>query len=382
MPKTGILSILPNLDARSQHSFDRLYHLVGQNTGNLLFTNAVWNQIGGPKERFSFSFDPEKLNSRLSALVIPAANWLGPTVDFSDLADCIERLTIPVVLIGLGAQDASYSGSINVPEGTVRLVKAVAARSASISVRGEYTKQILNGLGVQNVTVTGCPSLYHDFRRFTQPPSKPHVRADRGLIHSTRYSASYAPFAKADSVHRRLFRFAFARKLDILFQSEPEEMAWLAGLTKAGGLDDQLRSLLMEIYDAGDWDKLVAYWQAHGKVFYDVDEWSRSLDAYDYVLGTRLHGTIMALNSGVPAALVYHDSRTREMAEFAAIPSISAEQLRLDSRSVEALFRKADLDRYYQRRKENHLKYQAFLKASGLNPADGFGLAQEHKTEG
>ena len=366
MPKTGILSILPSLEARSQYSFDRLYHLVGKNTGNLLFTNAVWNQIGGPKERFSFSFDPEKLNSKFDALVIPAANWLGPTVDFSDLADRIERLTIPVVLIGLGAQDASYSGSINVPEGTVRLVKAVAARSASISVRGEYTKQILNGLGVQNVTVTGCPSLYHDFRRFTPPPSKPHVRVDRGLIHSTRYSASYAPFAKADSVHRRLFRFAFARKLDILFQSEPEEMAWLAGLTKAGGLDDQLRSLLMEIYDAGDWDTLVAYWQVHGRVFYDVGEWSRSLDAYDYVLGTRLHGTIMALNSGVPAVLVYHDSRTREMAEFAAIPSVSADALRLDGGGVEKLFRKSDFDAYYERREANRAVYRNFLKAQGL----------------
>lgn len=366
MPKTGILSILPSIEARSQYSFDRLYHLVGKNTGNLLFTNAVWNQIDGPKERISFAFDPDKLNERLSALVIPAANWLSPTVDFTHLAGLVERLKIPVVLIGLGAQDAGYSGAINIPEGTVRLAKAVAERSVSVSVRGEYTKQILSSLGVQNVTVTGCPSLYHDFRRFTPPPSKPHIRVDRGLIHSTRYTASYAPFAQGDSVHRQLFRFAFAQQIDILFQSEPEEMALLAGLSKAKDIDDRLRGLLLEIYDAGDWNDLLSYWREHGKVYYNVDEWSCSLDAYDYVLGTRLHGTIMALNSGVPAVLVHHDSRTREMAEFATIPSVSADQLRLDSRSVEALFRRADLGRYYQRREKNRAMYRTFLNAQGF----------------
>ncbi|WP_299950173.1 polysaccharide pyruvyl transferase family protein [Hyphomonas sp. BRH_c22] len=369
MPRTGILSILPSIEVRSQGSFERLYHVVGKNTGNLLFTNAVWNQIEGPKERVSFDFDPDKLNERLNALVIPAANWLSPTVDFGHMAGLVERLTIPVVLIGLGAQDIGYSGAINIPEGTARLVKAVAERSISISARGEYSKQILNSLGVRNVTVTGCPSLYHDFRRFSPPPSKPRIRVDRGLIHSTRYSATYVPFARTDSVNRQLFRFACSKQLDILYQSEPEEMALLAGFTVAEDIDDRMRGLLREIYDARDWDSLVKYWQEHGKVYYDVGAWSNSLDAYDYVLGTRLHGTIMALNSGVPAMLVHHDSRTREMAEFAAIPSISADQLRLNSSSVEAMFRKADLDQYYQRREENRTKYRTFLTAQGFAPS-------------
>ncbi|OYW84954.1 MAG: hypothetical protein B7Z22_09530, partial [Hyphomonas sp. 32-62-5] len=188
MSKTGILSILPRVEPSSVPTFDRLYRMVGQNTGNLLFTNAVWNQISGPKERINFTFNPEKLNEELDALVIPAANWLSPHVDFSHLADLVEKLTIPVVLIGLGAQDADYSGEINIPEGTIRFARAVAERSASISVRGEYTRQILKGLSIENVTVTGCPSLYHDFRRFTPPHNNLHIRFERGLIHATRYT--------------------------------------------------------------------------------------------------------------------------------------------------------------------------------------------------
>nr|WP_321361159.1 polysaccharide pyruvyl transferase family protein [uncultured Hyphomonas sp.] len=366
MPKTGILSILPRIDARSASSFDRLYQMVGQNTGNLLFTNAVWNQIAGPKERINFTFDPGKLNEQLGALVIPAANWLSPRVDFSHLADLVEKLTIPVVLIGLGAQDAGYSGQVTVPDGTVRFVRAVAQRSSSVSVRGDYTRQILAGFGITNVTVTGCPSLYHNFRPFTPPRSKLHVRFDRGLFHATRYSASYAPFARTKSLQRDLFQLAYQNGMDILFQSEPEEMRLLTGLDLENAFDDRLKGLLLEIYGAQDWDKLVDYVLSHGRLFFDVDEWSRALDYYDYVLGTRLHGTIMALNSGVPAVLVHHDSRTREMAEFAAIPSVALENASLDPKKIVKLLNGIEWKAYYDRREQNAVLYKQFLLENAL----------------
>lgn len=366
MPRTGILSILPSVDPRALPSFDRLYERVGKNTGNLLFTNAVWNQIAGPKERINFTFDPDKLNERLGALVIPAANWLSPNVDFSELANLVERLTIPVVLIGLGAQDATYSGSIAIPDGTVRFVQAVARRSDSISVRGDYSGKILNSLGITNITVTGCPSLYHDFRRFEPPPRPLRVRMDRGLIHTTRYAAIYPSFAENDSVHRQLFRLAYANQLDLLIQSEPEEMAFLTGYNDASAVEAGHRALLEQIYDAPNWESVVAYWNAHGRVFFNVDNWARALDAYDYVVGTRLHGTIMALNSGVPAMLVHHDSRTREIAEFAAIPTLSASAVQLSLRNIRRWVEKADFARYYARREANRVRYRDFLDKNRL----------------
>ncbi len=370
MTKIGILSIKPSIEARSQPSFDHLYQMIGKNTGNLLFTNAVWNQISGPKERVNFSFNPARLNEEFSALVIPAANWLSPFVDFSQLADLVEELTIPVVIIGLGAQDAYYSGSIDVPDGTARFVRAVAERSASISVRGEYTRDILRGMGIDNVTVTGCPSLYHDFRRFTPPPEHLHIRFQRGLIHATRYTASYEPFAKTDSLQRQLFRMACAQGLDILFQSEPEEMALLTGLSGPAALDDRLKGLLQEIYGQSDWNTLLDYVMSQGRVFFDVRKWSNALEGYDYVLGTRLHGTIMALNSGIPAVLIHHDSRTREIAEFAAIPSVPASTMKLDKKQVEAVFYKVDWNEYYDRRSYNSKRYREFLLVNELPVAD------------
>jgi hypothetical protein len=365
MKKYGILSILPRVAPKDVSSFDLLYGLVGKNTGNLLFTNAVWSQIAGDNERVGFRFDPEDLNNRLDGLIIPAANWLSPLVDFSELASLVAQLKIPTFLIGLGAQDADYSGDITVPEGTWRFVQAVSERSAAISVRGEYTKRLLSGRGINNVIVTGCPSLSHDFRGFSTF-DRAHVRFERGLLHSTRFSAGHAPFARSPSVHRAIFQLAFNHNMDLLLQSEEEEMHLLTQPQSTEWLDGNLKQLLQEIYKAPDWDRLEAYFRKHCQVFFDVEKWSKSLEQYDYVFGTRLHGTIMALNSGVPAFMLHHDSRTRELCEFAAIPSADAKSFNPTPHNIRRAIEKTDYSVYFGRREQIRVIYDDFLSTNGL----------------
>tara|TARA_R110000868_G_scaffold208557_2_gene458091 strand:- start:32608 stop:33720 length:1113 start_codon:yes stop_codon:yes gene_type:complete len=365
MKKYGILSIQRRVTQNQVTTFDNLYQLVGQNTGNLLFTNALWNQVAGDKVRVGFTFDPEQLNETLDGLVIPAANWLSPHVDFTKLADLVERLKIPTILVGLGAQDQSFSGAIDIPEGTQRFVRAVSERSASISVRGEYTKTILDSLGITNVVVTGCPSLYHDFRPF-DIPGRVKVRLEKGLLHSTRFSASHAPFAQNKSIHREIFRLAYANKIDLLIQSEREEMALLTASDSSSPFDERLRSLLLENYAAPNWATLESFIKSHCRLFFDVDLWSRALEQYDYVFGTRLHGTIMALNSGVPAFMIHHDSRTKELCDFAGIPSADAQTFRLNLNNIRRSIERADFGSYYARRDINKMTYRTFLKTNGL----------------
>ncbi|MBU2605846.1 MAG: polysaccharide pyruvyl transferase family protein [Alphaproteobacteria bacterium] len=369
MKKYGILSIQRRIDQSQVTTFDNLYHLVGQNTGNLLFTNAVWNQIAGDKVRVGFTFDPGQLNETLDGLVIPAANWLSPHVDFTKLADLVEGLTIPVVLVGLGAQDQTFSGTIDIPAGTERFVRAVADRSASISVRGHYTKAILERLGIMDVVVTGCPSLYNDFRPF-DAPDRVRVRLDKGLLHSTRFSASHVPFAQNKSVHREILRLAYANRIDLLLQSEREEMALLTATDSSSLFDEELRNLLLENYSAPDWASLETFVKSHCRLFFDVDLWSRALEQYDYAFGTRLHGTIMALNSGMPAFMIHHDSRTKELCDFAGIPSADAQTFRLNLNNIRRSIERADFGAYYTRRNINKLTYKKFLQSNRLPARD------------
>ena len=49
------------------------------------------------------------------------------------------------------------------------------------------------------------------------------------------------------------------------------------------------------------------------------------VEGIDFSFGSRIHGTIMPILSGVPSMIVPCDARTREMAEFFNIPMYDAE---------------------------------------------------------
>ena len=72
----GIVSILRNLSPSRMPTFDDYYNALGANSGNLLFTNAVWRQLEGDKVRLNFKVDPAKANDKYSAIIFPAANWI------------------------------------------------------------------------------------------------------------------------------------------------------------------------------------------------------------------------------------------------------------------------------------------------------------------
>jgi hypothetical protein len=79
--------------------------------------------------------------------------------------------------------------------------------------------------------------------------------------------------------------------------------------------------------------------------FQEPSAWRSFASRFDFYLGDRLHGGIVALQTGVPALLIAEDQRVNEIADFFAIPKISVRELRendlldilreaLDSRSV------------------------------------------------
>ncbi len=346
--------------------FSHLYQALGCNTGNLLFTNAVWRQVGGQKTRLNFVFDAEKANEEYDAIIIPAANWINANVDFGHVAEPLEKLKIPVVIIGLGAQNEGYDTAIPLKDGTKRFLRAVFDRATSVSVRGEFTQNVLHRLGYRDTRVTGCPSLYCDFRQF-QSPRLETFDLSRCLLHPTRYSASHAPYAREASPNRDIFRFAYSHRLDLLFQSELEELALLLGFENEPEMHNERTLMLInEIYKSSNWQELSEYLRQKGKTFLDVDAWADAMPAYQFVYGTRLHGTIMALNSGTPGMLLYHDSRTREMAEFAGIPHIDANKADISKRGIRKAYEKLNLSKYYQKRAKNIDSYISFLKENNV----------------
>ena len=84
--------------------------------------------------------------------------------------------------------------------------------------------------------------------------------------------------------------------------------------------------------------------------------------------GSRLHGSIPSLNSGVPALLLTYDSRTAEMAEFAGIPVAPADLVARTTTERDLRLRLDDVDMsaWADRRWINQTVFAQFLSDSGL----------------
>lgn len=359
--KIGLVSIRPQIDP-SPMSFDVAYQAIGLNTGNLMFTTAMLHQINANISHVGFVFDPAKVNAQYDALVVPAANWLGAHAQWDWFTDLIDKVEIPVITIGIGAQAPDQSMlHIAWNESSVRLARALAKRAAYISTRGHFTTACLRQIGILNVVTTGCPSLYRDFAR------QERQERDGLVIQSTRYGIAKA-FAESPSLNRDLFRLAYAQKFDMIYQSEPEEMKYLLKRDPAAPLGAAAASAaLCTLYGAANEQELTAYLDQYGKVFYDLEQWSAHVQTRKAVIGSRLHGAILALNSGVPAILIPHDSRTGELAQFARIPTAKLAEVMASGPALIDTPEMADqLAAYEETKKFNHLIYQQFLAANGL----------------
>jgi hypothetical protein len=363
MKKIGVVSIAPQATLDCSVPFDQFYESFGKNTGNYMFTQAMFRQLRGDIRHIGFGYDPGKINDELDHVVVPAANWLNSYSNWDWLTEIFERTKVPVTTLGLGVQCASGNLSdIVVTDSAIRLVRVMASKSPYLSVRGDFTRDWLDSIGIHNVLVTGCPSLYMRLPELQGPLAKD----ENFIVQSTRYGTERS-FVEADGINRALFSFAFEHNANMIYQSEIEEICFLSR-NYYSGIDTIRQGLMCNMYGASSFETVLDYIHTMGKVFFDLDVWSNFLQASQGVIGTRLHGSIIALNSGTPAILIAHDSRTSELADFARIPTCTAkDSIFSDSKAgiIERL-KAAPMDQYLEARTRNGVIYRAFLSACNL----------------
>ncbi|MDK2921213.1 MAG: hypothetical protein PWR24_770 [Desulfonauticus sp.] len=128
--------------------------------------------------------------------------------------------------------------------------------------------------------------------------------------------------------------------------------------------------LILKLYAKSSLSELITYLISKGNVFFDVDKWSDFVKKYSYIVGTRLHGTIVALNSGICGFLICHDSRTSEVAKFAEIPVLKEREILniFNYNQLKLLIkrREENVNKYLFRRKINVQVYTDFLEESGF----------------
>ncbi|GAB3844858.1 polysaccharide pyruvyl transferase family protein [Micromonospora andamanensis] len=296
-----------------EETFDR--NLIGDNVGNLVFSHAAHKLLGAPGVEITsnrFVVNPraaDRINEQYDVFVIPLANAFRRSYAHrvDAMTNLIERLKIPVVVLGVGVQtnvdgDREYLRPID--ESVTRFCRAVLDRSHSIGVRGEITASYLRTLGFSAVDEIGCPSM------FLHGDTLPVEKRKAALGTDDRIALTVSPYVKsmAKIIQSHQQRYPNLRYI-------PQDLKTLGTLLYGDAPEDRGKTSPIPLHTSHP-----LFTEDKVRMFVDPWTWIDYLTGFDFNFGTRIHGTIVSLLAGTPGYLFAHDSRTLELARYFEIP--------------------------------------------------------------
>jgi hypothetical protein len=334
-------------------------NLIGNNTGNLVFSQAVYRLLSAADADIETSglarSHPRVINSRFDHVVIPLANaFRASYIETLDaLSTLIEQLTIPVTVLGVGAQASLagvYRGADTVKPATARFVRAVLDRSPSIGVRGEHTRDYLKALGFgdEHVKVIGCPSM------FMYGPNLKVERKVESLSYDSPIAFNVSPYVPemgplslyaAEHFPNLVYMAQNIQTLELMLYGSYPKGKKMNAMADSGAPITLDHPLIRS-------DRV--------RFFLDPKAWFEHLAQYDFSFGTRIHGNIAALLAGIPALLLAHDSRTLELAEYHEIPHRTITSIEDDANAL-GLYAECDWNRLNKAHPDRWDTFAAFL---------------------
>lgn len=365
----------------------RSTELIGGNQGNLLYQFGAHRalvrddvEVGtisyGGFQKGPVEERAERINDGCDHLVLPLSSSfrLQNRETLDAWADLVERLTVPVTVVGIGAQlrledvragsylparvtgvIASASEIAEHEKAARRFVAAVLERSTSMGVRGEITKRYLEYLGFpgDRIDVIGCPSLFTWGPDFRMPEET--VRLNRRSRISLSFDHRIAE--TADLLDRTIERY---RRSTVYMQEKLGARMVITGEeTRADWTGDE-RFPVRTTHRT---------YREH-RMEYQPTAWSwiRRLEDADFALGPRLHGTVAATLARTSAHLLVHDSRTLEIAEHHGLPHTLVEDLAPGTTAAELAARQ-DYSTFNALYPEVFGRFTDFLGRNGLRSA-------------
>lgn len=342
MNRIGIIAeSFGSLKSPTEVSSTILMKSCGYNLGNWAFWNATKKLINNEVTLISGKPKSEDYIDKIDTLVIPAANWLQPKNDFSWLADFIEGINKPCIMIGLGAQSHDEKKFHPLTEGTLRMLQAVSSRTSYIGVRGEYSYNTCLHHGIKNVEILGCPSLFtNNSPTLGQRIAENWKRQSDGktIIHA----AIFSPNVK--HVEQWLFeKVILNASTAYIIQAPPSFIKPLFRENlHQSDLDfiEKYRDTFKEGINKEDLLKII-YNRSY--LPYSVDSWINYISYFSRAIGTRIHGSMLSLTAGTPAICITHDSRTTELCNRMKVPSIPCDNISKEH-TIDELFDQVGFD--------------------------------------
>ena len=297
-----------------------LFDETGGNTGNLAFLLAVTNHIPNARH-LHWGATAQQVRAAGDVIILPLANQLGRHTDLGQHAARLADFDLPVIGLGLGAQSATDKVDIQLTFGTEEWLRTMARLSPSgspnIGVRGAYTKDQIARIGLPNAAVvTGCPSNFINLtddiaasiaKGFQRKPQRIAVTA--GIPYTPALAGIERNLADMVSLTGGAYVVQHGLQMVQIARNGFNDMD-AETLEVCRQYSNPLLSL----------DEYETWCRRHAFVFWDARAWMEFLRGFDFVIGTRFHGAMLAMQAGVPAACIAHDSRTQEMCETMGVP--------------------------------------------------------------
>lgn len=349
--------------------FDRLHQeniIDCPNLGNQVWLQGLVSEVTCENVTYAFlekDTTVEEINNNYDVVIFPTANifYKDHIKLLEELAERFSKIRIPIYVISCGAQADSYDDLDNlcssIREPATKFIRAVYNSGGEFALRGYFTKEFFDKLGFKSAEVTGCPSLYQMGRNIhidkpdVSPNNlKPVINGHFNFLNMDFYRRIFSEYPSAIYMDQDYF----GRKLyDSDFDGfDNVDFKWFLG---------QIRH--------GKYQELQLLAQDRVRLFSDMANWREYLirEKYNFSFGGRIHGNILSILSGIPAVVYGCDSRTREMAEFYDIPTVTPEQLK-SKKSLYDIYSELDYTKFNDSFGEKYDGFQDFFIRHDILP--------------
>ena len=345
---------------------------VGGNSGNLMFAYGVMNVMQTESTELEFTYkwsfsdkEIEEINAKFDAFIIPMADafrvrWQK---QLSALTDAIEKMKIPVIIIGIAVRadyEPDFSNGFEFDNCAKRFVNAVRKKGTVIGVRGEITGDYLKHLGFKeeiDFTPIGCPSLY-------TYGSATKTRSISGKVNTICVNTN--GYYNVGNINEFLINTIDAfPEISLVQQQQAEyrdlylKKSWLPLL-----INNKINKLDKTIINGNRLE--VLFKKNKVRYFFDVISWINFMRDFDLFVGNRFHGTVAAVLAGVPHVMVPFNARTRELTEYHQLTCLKPDEIK-EGTSVLDYIDRLDFQSFDKHQEENLMHYIRFLEENGLD---------------
>ncbi len=258
----------------------------------------------------------------------------GYQLPYKLLENFIRKIQKPILVAGLGIncfQEIPSDFHQRLHPDLVSLLHTISDKCKIIGVRGVTTQEILEKLGIKNTQAIGCPSFYE--------------KGANRIVSKKEYSH------ELNVILSNPQRYELASRYPIILQAERH-------LIEAAAFEKRQYNDLTD-------DEFYLIQRKKYYVFSSIEDWKNFVSSFDFLIGHRLHGCILGINSGVPSLCMNSDARAKEMTSLLKIPYYPEYTNCLNIEEIYARCDYSEMNKIYPKLYNDFI---GFLKTNSFEP--------------